>query len=252
MLNGNPEWWDKQGTGGGWNPFKIVLGSIVSCPSGQVLVNGVCITPAPAITTVKSITSTGPYVEGSTITYSIVVTNTGNVTLNNVSITDPAAVLGTCPVTATLAVGATKTCTASHVVSATDIEAGLTYVNTATAKGTYAGVEYSDDGDVTANLDIYGCMDETAINYNEDATLADDSCIAPAPAITTVKSITSTGPYVEGSTITYSIVVTNTGNVTVNNVSITDPAAVLGTCPVTATLAVGATKTCTATHVVVA
>jgi hypothetical protein len=138
------------------------------------------------------------------------------------------------------------------MVNATDIASGLTYVNTATAKGTYAGVEYSDDGDVTANLDIYGCMDETAINYNEDATLADDSCIAPAPAITTVKSITSTGPYLLGSTISYNIVVTNTGNVTLHNVSISDPAAILGVCPITIELAVGATKTCTATHVVVA
>jgi len=212
-----------------------------------------CVYAAPAITVVKSITSSGPYVEGSTITYSIVVTNTGNVDLTNVTVTDPNAVIsGTCSEATLAKAGGSFTCSASHVVSATDIEAGLTYVNTATAKGTYAGGDYSDDGDVTANLDIYGCMDETAINYNEDATLADDSCIAPAPAITAVKSITSTGPYLLGSTISYNIVVTNTGNVTLHNVSISDPAAILGVCPITIELAVGATKTCTATHVVVA
>ena len=217
----------------------------------QTILNNGCVVPAPAITVVKSITSSGPYVEGSTITYSIVVTNTGNVDLTNVTVTDPKAVIsGTCSATTLAKEGGSFTCTASHMVNEIDIASGLTYVNTATAKGTYAGVEYSDDGEVTADLDILGCMDKTAINYDQTATIDDGSCIAPAPAITVVKSITSTGPYVLGDTISYNIVVTNTGNVTLNNVSITDPAAVLGTCPVTASLAVGATKTCTATHIV--
>ncbi|PKO02565.1 MAG: hypothetical protein CVU43_07410, partial [Chloroflexi bacterium HGW-Chloroflexi-5] len=84
---------------------------------------------SPALLIEKTVTSTGPYLLGSTISYNIEVTNTGNVTLNNVSITDPAAVLGTCPVTATLAVGATKTCTATHVVVAADVTSG-SFTNT--------------------------------------------------------------------------------------------------------------------------
>jgi uncharacterized repeat protein (TIGR01451 family) len=78
---------------------------------------------------VKTVTSTGPYLLGSTISYSIVLTNTGNLTLHNVSISDPAAILGVCPVTVELAVGDTKSCTATHVVTAADVTAG-TFTNT--------------------------------------------------------------------------------------------------------------------------
>ena len=53
-------------------------------------------TPNPSLTIDKVETSTGPYVVGNTLTYNIVVTNTGNVTLTNVTVADSAAVLGAC------------------------------------------------------------------------------------------------------------------------------------------------------------
>src|SRR5512145_1050036 len=70
--------------------------------------------------------------------------------------------------------------------------------------------------------------------------------------MTVLKTETSTGPYIVGNTITYAIVATNTGNVTLNNVTIADSAAVLGVCTPAqpATLAPAATLTCPATHVV--
>jgi len=185
----------------------------------------VTFTPNPALSVVKSQTSTGPYTVGDTITYSIVVTNTGNITLTGVTVVDSSALLGTCTPAqpSTLAPGATMTCPASHVVTQVDVNNG-SYVNTATA-----------DSDQTPPSDSTVTVTFT-----------------PNPALSVVKSQTSTGPYTVGDTITYSIVVTNTGNITLTGVTVVDNSAVLGTCTPAqpSTLAPGATMTCPASHVV--
>jgi len=181
--------------------------------------------PAPALNVVKSQTSNGPYAVGSTITYSIVVTNTGNITLTGVTASDSSAVLGTCTPAqpATLAPGANMTCPATHVVTQADFNNG-SYVNTATGDS----------------------------NETPPGTSTVTVPLTPAPALSVLKSQTSTGPYVVGDTISYSIVVTNSGNVTLTGVTATDNSAILGTCTPAqpATLAPGANLTCAATHVV--
>ena len=91
----------------------------------------------PALAVAKSVTSTGPYALGSTISYQFVVTNTGNTPLTNVSVNDALVGLSTisCPST-TLAVGAAPMiCTATYTVSAADVAAGNVH-NSATASGT--------------------------------------------------------------------------------------------------------------------
>ena len=63
--------------------------------------------------------------------------------------------------------------------------------------------------------------------------LHDDQHADRDPALNVVKSVTSVGPYdTVGDVITYAITVTNTGNVTLTGVTVTDPGAgaVLGTC----------------------
>jgi hypothetical protein len=77
--------------------------------------------------------------------------------------------------------------------------------------------------------------------------------IAPAPAVAIVKKTngtdndTGTGPKVAvGSTVTWTYVVSNTGNVALSSVAVTDDKAGPVTCPAT-TLAVGASMTCTKT-----
>ena len=85
----------------------------------------------------KSETSTGPYAVGDTITYSLVVANTGNVTLTNVTVSDPVATVGVCtPVQpAALAPSGSMTCPATYVVTQADLDAG-SFSNTATADST--------------------------------------------------------------------------------------------------------------------
>ena len=187
-------------------------------------------TPNPSLTIDKVETSAGPYVVGNTLTYDIVVTNTGNVTLTNVTVSDTAATLGACvPANGSdLAPLATMTCAASHLVTQTDVDAG-SFTNTGSV---------TDDDVCTAGDPA--CEDTVVITFT------------PNPSLTIDKVETSAGPYVVGNTLTYDIVVTNTGNVTLTNVTVSDTAATLGACvPANGSdLAPLATMTCAASHLV--
>jgi uncharacterized repeat protein (TIGR01451 family) len=167
---------------------------------------------------------------GDVITYTIVATNTGNVTLHNVTITDPNAVLGTCnpaiPVT-DLAPGATITCSATHVVTQADLDAG-SYLNTACV----------DDG---AGPAAQACDDETTPGIQ-------------TPLLTLDKTSDTTLITAVGQVITYSFVVRNTGNITLTGVTLVDNKVDAGTltCSPTqpTTLAPGQTMNCSGTHAV--
>lgn len=186
--------------------------------------------PAPAINVVKSALPASVSAAGQAVAYTFVVTNTGNVNLTSVGVTDPLPGLSavSCPVSA-LAPAASTTCTANYTATQSDIDAG-SIVNTATATGTPpVGSPVTDTGAATVTA-------------------------ARGPAITISKSTTSTTFSAVGQQIPFTITATNTGNVTLTNVVITDPNAVLGTCTPTtpATLAPGQALACSATHTVTA
>ncbi len=153
----------------------------------------------PAISIVKSAvdgTDNQLVASGGTATFNIVVTNTGNVALNNVTVTDPLS--PSCDmVIGALAVGAdfTYTCSISNVTA--------DFTNVANVVGTPVG----------------GGPNVTDTDPTEVEIIAD-------PAISIVKSAvdgTDTQLVASGGTATFSIVVTNTGNVALNNVTVTDP-----------------------------
>ncbi len=187
----------------------------------------------PSLNLTKTVTSAGPYTLGSNITYALVVENTGNVTLHGVSITEaPGVTLGACTpaAPATLAPGQTMTCNANHVATLANTNAG-TFVNTATADSTETGPDSAS----------------ATVTFLRD------------PELTVTKTVATTPPppaggYVLGSTITYDIVATNTGNITLTTVEITDPGVgvTLGACNPTQPSALdpGQSMTCRATHVV--
>ncbi|KAF1726705.1 hypothetical protein CSC78_03890 [Pseudoxanthomonas japonensis] len=189
---------------------------------------------APAMTVVKSVTSSGPYGLGSVIAYQFVVTNTGDVTLSGVVVND--ALLdgpATCPAT-TLAPGASTTCTGVHTVTAAEVAAGHVH-NSATVTGQPPTPA--------------GGTPPTPITSPPSSV---DTATAQNPALGLVKSVTSTGPYGVGSVITYTFVVTNTGNVNLTGVVVND--ALLDAAAVCAatTLAPAASTTCTGMHTVTA
>ena len=182
---------------------------------------------APSITPEKSVVDSADAdsiaSQGETLTYTFKVKNTGNVTLTNVTITDAKLGMSGVACVATLAPGATATCPVkTYTVTAGDLANG-SVDNTAT---------------VTATPPTGG-----NVTNQGSATIPTDE-----PMMTMTKSVADADPSdsigTEGEVLTYSFTVTNTGNVALTNVRITDAKPGLSNAACVATLAVGATTTC--------
>jgi uncharacterized repeat protein (TIGR01451 family) len=162
---------------------------------------------APAIKLVKLANLTSPtnYTLGRVVTYSYTVTNTGNVPLTAVTVTENSftgsgpAPTPNCPAT-TLAVNATMTCTATYTLTQPDINAG-SVANAATAAGTPP-----TGPDVNSSSDAL-------ISGSEQPSL-DLTKIADASAVHSPAQV--------GEPIGYTITARNTGNVSLQSVTITD------------------------------
>jgi uncharacterized repeat protein (TIGR01451 family) len=212
-------------------------------PSGPPLSNTsakvtVPATESPAVSIVKNATVSpaadqGGVKLGDTISYTYTVKNTGNVTLAKVTVSDPTLGSVSCPAPSApgLAPGASVTCTAdaAHLVTQADIDRGRV------------------DDSASA-----GC---TAVTGDTCSPSQPSSVSVPAPAKPSVSihklahaSGGDTTPIFVGETISYSYVVTNTGNVTLASVSVNDPKLGSVTCPAPAApgLAPGDQVTCTA------
>ena len=200
---------------------------VVSAPDSVTLP----IPPTPLLAVDKSVTTAGPYAAGQTLAYAFLVTNAGNVTLSTISVTDNKAGMSavTCPVT-TLVPGGATTCTATYVVSAVDVDAGM-ILNTATASGQSPTPPGGPTPARTTSL-----PDSVTVILVPNAGITIDKTATPA----TVSTV--------GATISYSFVVTNTGNVTLSTVRVND-SLITASCP-SATLSAGMAMTCTATYVV--
>ena len=183
----------------------------------------------PALT-IDKVDDTGTYDEpGDVINYTITATNTGNVTLTNVTVTDPNADTLVCTPTipvASLAPGGVIDCDATIVITQADVDAGSVF-NAACV----------DDG---AGGAAEACDNTTTTGENE-------------PELT-IDKVDDTGTYDEpGDVINYTITATNTGNVTLTNVTVTDPNADTLVCTPTipvASLAPGGVIDCDATIVI--
>ncbi|AYQ31332.1 hypothetical protein [Runella sp. SP2] len=229
------------------------------------------IAPAPSIKLIKSIASvtdnapTGRGV-GDVINYTFTVTNTGNVTLTGVALTDAKLSLTNAAVSpATLLPGGTGTATATYTITLADVNAGG-IENTATVTGTPPNLpngnaatpvtDVSDAGtdnnavaignpDVTESPKLNGTTDTDPTN---DPTVL---VVTPAPRLRLVKLAALGGTGAVGDVITYTFTVTNTGNVTLTNLSIDDAKLSLNNLPVSpSTLAPNATGTATATYTI--
>jgi gliding motility-associated-like protein/uncharacterized repeat protein (TIGR01451 family) len=135
---------------------------------------------------------------GDEITYTIVVENTGNVTLNNIDVEDPLTGLST--TIPSLAPGDTQDFIEIYTIEQSDINAGsLTNIATASDGGT---LTVSAEAEVTAEVSQDLSITKTASPETYDEV---------------------------GDEITYTIVVENTGNVTLNNIDVEDPLTGLST-----------------------
>ena len=176
---------------------------------------------------------------GDIVNYSYLLTNTGNVTLAGngtggvFTVNDNEATV-TCPASpTTLAPGATVTCTASHTVTQAEMDSGI-----ATNLATAHDITLVGSHRVTSNTDT-----QTANGIR-------------TPGLTLAKSITSGSPFTAaGKIVSYSYLLTNTGNVTLTGIgggvfTVSDSLVTVA-CPSTPTsLAPAATITCTANYIV--
>ena len=176
---------------------------------------------APAITLDKQAGIPSGNTTGSTILYTFIVKNTGNVTLTTVGVTDLKVGLITCPATS-LAPNVTTTCTKSYTLTQEDVDAGV-FDNSASATGT------PPVGAVVTSTDT------TSTPITRTSTLTMDK-----------QAGTPTGNTV-GSTIPYVFIVTNTGNTTVTELSISDLKVGATDCSAT-TLTPGQVATCTTAY----
>ena len=150
----------------------------------------------PALTVEKTASPTSNAKAGDTVTYTVVVTNSGNVTVSAISLSD--TLVSQDAGTFTLEPGKSKTITYTYTVTQADVDAGK-IDNTVTATG-------KDP----KNEDVTGTASATVTTIESDAKL------------TVTKTADPTGNVAVGATVTYTVVVTNSGNVTVKGIALSD------------------------------
>ncbi|MBU2920192.1 DUF11 domain-containing protein, partial [Winogradskyella psychrotolerans] len=179
------------------------------------------------------------------ITYEFTVTNTGDETLTNIIVTDPLVGTVTC-VSTTLSPGANTTCSATYVITQSDIDNGGIENSAIVSAEAPGGDTLDPSDDITDVSDTGTTSDGTVVtdpetvetddinSINGDSNDSDPTNdvtpfeISQNPELTVTKTITTSGA-VLNDVISYSIIVVNTGDVTITDIEITDVNADLGT-----------------------
>jgi len=138
---------------------------------------------------------------GATITYTITITNTSNVTISNISLEDSMFDVSNLDIPTSLPAGENTTVTATYTVAEEDLEQD-SIVNTANVTGT-------DPNDNPFTASATATVELTSSPPIEE------------PSIEVTKSADKTSATL-GDNITYTYTITNTGNVTLFNVTLVD------------------------------
>lgn len=163
---------------------------------------------APSLNIVKEASVPGGTANaaGEVIAYAISVQNTGNQTLTGVTVADPfisnlSLVADAASADGELDVGESWSYTASHVVTQSEIDAGTPIVNVATADSNQTGPD----------------TDDASVRVEQAPAIAVDKAIA---SITGGNgNLAADAP---GDLLNYTITVSNPGNVTLTDVTVTD------------------------------
>jgi len=160
---------------------------------------------------------------GDSIDYTFSVENTGNVVLSNVTLSDPGIAISGGPIVS-LGTGVTDTTTftGTYIITQADIDFG-SFTNTATVNST--------EGVSDTSTFIQPLQQVPALTLVKSGTLNDDD---GTPGVSA------------GDSISYIFTVTNTGNMTLTDITVSDPVATVIGGPL-ATLAPGASDNTTFT-----
>jgi gliding motility-associated-like protein/uncharacterized repeat protein (TIGR01451 family) len=165
---------------------------------------------------------------GESIEYAFTVVNTGNVTLTNVIVTDPLVTVSGGPIVLAPSQSDATSFTAIYIITQDDIDNGEV-VNQATAEG------MAPDGTVVNDLSDF---EDIALDRTTITVLCQEASIALIKA-GEFPPIPGGGCPVEGDVIEYIFTVVNTGNLSLENVIVTDPLVAVVGGPIS--LAVGVT-----------
>jgi len=161
---------------------------------------------------------------GDILNYEFDVTNTGQLTLDNIVISDDLVASVNCPLSA-LAPGQSMTCSANYVVNQADINQGSVTNNA------------SIGADLPDNTPLSPLTDSVTIGGTQ------------SPAMTIIKTALNAVYTSVGDIIDYEYVLTNSGNVEITSISVTDDLIPALNCPA-ASLSPGASLTCSASYTI--
>ena len=153
---------------------------------------------------------------GSVIVYSIVVENTGaSLPITAITVTDslgaPVCATSGNATIASLAAGTSETCTTTYTATQADFDSNG-----------------GGDGDIDNSAGAAG----TVAGQPTSAIAATSVILNLNPQLTIVKTANTSGPVLVNDVITYTYTVTNTGNLTIDGVSIADVHNGYGTVPI--------------------
>ncbi|PRY86043.1 beta strand repeat-containing protein, partial [Donghicola tyrosinivorans] len=181
--------------------------------NGTAITSALTSAPAVTLAMADTLNMTGSFAQvGETISYSFTVTNTGNVTLTNLNLTNTNAMVSGGPI-ASLVPGAsdTVTYTAVHTITQTDLDAG-----SVTNSATIIGSSPTGSDDVSDSSSATGTGDTPTV-----------TSLPTVPELTVTKTVSSndvdsSGTLTAGDILTYTVVATNSGSVTVSDLSLSD------------------------------
>ncbi|MCD1573177.1 CshA/CshB family fibrillar adhesin-related protein [Agromyces mediolanus] len=214
----------------------VGIGDLVSCTITNAK-KDTGLSLVKRVAAIEDVNGNGITDAGDRIRYTFRVTNTGELPLTDVRIDDPKLGSVSCP-PGELAPDASVDCAADapYTVTPEDEQAGVVE-NRASAAGTVSGT--SDD-----------------VSSRPARTRTPAEAAAPALSITKAASPSAAEDFVVGQQITYTFVVTNTGNVPIDDVTISEDA-FSGSgelseiqCPADRTVQPDDTMTCTATYTI--
>uniref|UniRef100_UPI00292E919F DUF7507 domain-containing protein n=1 Tax=Pedobacter nyackensis TaxID=475255 RepID=UPI00292E919F len=180
------------------------------------------IAQTPALSLTKTAVA-GPYNKvGDVITYNLVVKNTGNVTVTSITITDANADAGSISpaLIASLAPNVTANITAKHTVTQADLDKGyVTNIANADGKDPKGGNVHAESTDPSPT---------PGAPVDPTCTTCTITPVEQKGAVALVKTVTNAGTgengaFVLGNQIEYTFTVTNTGNVSLKDLVLSDP-----------------------------
>ncbi|HEX3552919.1 MAG TPA: M36 family metallopeptidase [Thermoanaerobaculia bacterium] len=179
-----------------------------------------CIAFAPAAAVTGTKTVSGTFSVGGTVTYTVTLTNNGSGAqtdnpgneFTDVLPASLALVSATATSGTAVATVGTNTVTWNGVIP--PVGGSVTITITATVKPGAGGTTISNQGTISFDADLNGTNESTAQTDDPGTNTAGDPtsfAVAAAPFVTATKAVSGTPQ--EGSTLTYTVVLTNSGGV---------------------------------------